>query len=254
MRKKVIAVTALFVLSLAAYAYAQAQQNTYSVTAKTSPTRAGSSSKPVPIGLDFGYKVGEATGKRPAVVRTYSIRFAGVRVNPSVAGTCRQSTLDSEGVKGCPSKSIVGTGFIENQTGATNNQADKSIPCNAALSVVNMGNMRAAIYVAGSPTSTNPRTKCAIELGAPIPARFVNRPGENSLDFTVPESLTHPGGAAISNAVVNVTSTIKRITKGGKGFFESRGGCVGGKRRVRVIFTPEVGPRATETITTRCTR
>jgi hypothetical protein len=255
MRKKVIAVTALFVLSLAAYAVAQAvQQNTYEVTAKTSPTRTGSSSKPVPIGLDFGYKVGEVAGNRPAVVKTYSIRFAGVRVNSSVAAACRSSVLESEGPDACPSKSIVGTGYIENATGATNNIADKSIACNAALSVVNLGNMKAAIYVAGSPTATDPREKCAIELAAPIPAKFVNRPGENSLDFTVPASLTHPGGPAISNAVVNVTSSIKKISKGGRGFFESRGGCVDGKRRVRVIFTPETGPRATESITVRCTR
>jgi hypothetical protein len=251
MRKKVIAVTALFVLSLAAYAYAQAQQNTYSVTAKTSPTRAGSSSKPVPIGLDFGYKVGEATGKRPAVVRTYSIRFAGVRVNPSVAGTCRQSTLDSEGVKGCPSKSIVGTGFIENQTGNTADPADKSIKCNAALSVVNLGASKASIYVEGDPSQTDPRRNCAIQLAAPIPAKFTNG-AASSLDFTVPTSLLHPGAPTISNAVVKVTSTIKKISKGGKGFFESVGGCKSGKRKISVVFTPEAGATTTKNSTARC--
>jgi len=84
MRKMVIAVTAMFVLSMAAYAYAQ-QENTYSVTAKTSPTRAGSKSKPVPVGISFGYQVGEASGNRPSPVKRYSIRFKGLRVNPGVA-------------------------------------------------------------------------------------------------------------------------------------------------------------------------
>jgi hypothetical protein len=254
MRRKVIAVTAMFVLALAAYAYAQDQQNTYEVTASTNPTRAGSSDNPVPISLKFDYKVGEASGKRPAVIKRYSIRFRGVRVNSSVAAVCRQSVLDREGASGCPSKSIVGTGFIQNATGATNNTSDKSIECNAALSVVNLGNMRASIYVEGDPNQSDRRKRCAIALAAGIPARFVNRGSENSLDFTVPESLTHPGGAAISNAVVNVTSTIKRMTKNGRGFFESRGGCVGGKRRVRVLFTPENGPTVTETATARCRR
>jgi hypothetical protein len=254
MRKKVIAVTAMFVLALCAYAYAQAQQNAYEVEASTSPTRTGSSSKPVPIGLKFDFSVSEAQGRRPAVIKKYSIRFAGVRVNSSAAAVCRASVLESQGPKGCPARSIVGTGFIENATGATNNPADRSIECNAGLSVVNLGQMRASIYIEGDPNQTNPRKRCAITLAAGIPAKFVNRSGENSLDFTVPDSLTHPGGPGISNAVLRTESTIKRIVKGGKGFFESRGGCVGGKRRVRVLFTPENGPTATETTTTNCRR
>jgi hypothetical protein len=254
MRKKVIAVTAMFVLAVAAIAYAQGQQNTYEVSASLNPKRAGSSAKPVPIGLKFDYKVGEVTGKRPAVIKKYSIRFSGLRVNPSVAGKCSQSVIDSQGAKGCPAKSIVGSGFIENKTGASNNTSDASIECNAALSVINIGNMKASIYVEGDPNQTDPRRRCAIQLASGIPAKFVNRGSENSLDFTVPDSLTHPGGPAISNAVVNVTSTIKRISKNGKGFFESRGGCVGGKRRVRVLFTPENGPTVTQATTASCTR
>jgi hypothetical protein len=254
MRKMVIVVTAMFVLALAAIAYAQSQVNTYKVEASTNPTRAGSSDNPVPISLKFNYEVGEQSGNRPAVIKRYSIRFRGVRVNPSAASACRSSVLNREGPDGCPSRSIVGTGFIENNTGATNNPSDKSIECNAALSVVNLGNMRASIYVEGDPNQSDRRRRCAIQLASGIPAKFVNRGSENSLDFTVPDSLTHPGGPAISNAVVNVTSTIKRVTKDGKGFFESRGGCVGGKRRVRVLFTPENGPTVTETASARCSR
>jgi hypothetical protein len=253
MRKMVIAMTAMFVLALAAFAYAQAQQvNTYEVEASTNPTRAGSSDNPVPISLRFNYSVGEQSNNRPAVIKRYSIRFAGVRVNSSVAGTCRSSVIERQGADGCPDNSIVGNGFIENATGATNNAADKSIECNAKLSVVNLGNMRASIYVEGSPNASSPRERCAIELAAGIPARFVNRGSENSLDFDVPNSLTHPGGPAISNAVVNVTSNIKRITRRGRGFFESRGGCRSGQRRVRVLFTPENGPTVTQTSSARC--
>ena len=254
MRKKIVALTAMFVLSLAAYAFAQAVQNTYEVDASTSPTRAGSSKNPVPISLSFGYQVGESQGRRPAVIKKYSIRFAGVRVNPSAAATCKKSVLNREGPDGCPSKSVVGTGFIENETGATNNPNDKSIECNAQLSVVNLGKMRASIYVEGDPNQSDPKRRCAIELAAGIDAKFVNRGSENSLDFSVPESLTHPGSPAISNAVVNVTSKIKKMTRRGKGFFESRGGCKSGKRRVRVIFTPESGPTVTETTSARCSR
>jgi hypothetical protein len=251
MRKKVIAVTAMFVLSLAAYAYAQAQQNTYKVSASTSPSRAGSKSKPVPVSVKFGYEVGEASGNRPTPVKKYSIRFTGLRVNTSVADKCSSQVLESQGPSACPKGSIVGTGFIENQTGNTADPADKSIKCNAALSVVNLGASKASIYVEGDPSQTDPRKNCAIQLAAPIPAKFTNG-AASSLDFTVPTSLLHPGAPTISNAVVKVTSTIKKISKGGKGFFESVGGCKSGKRKISVVFTPEAGATATKNSTARC--
>jgi hypothetical protein len=240
MRKFAIFAVTAFVLALAATAYA-AQTNTYVVTGSTSPSTAGSKSNPKPIGIKFGFSVAEAAGQRPAVVNKYAIHFAGTRVNTSVAAKCSLSTLEGEGPKACPSKSLVGTGFIENKTGATNNPADTSIMCNAALTVVNHGANKASIYVQGDPDSTNPKTKCAIQLAAPIPARFSNSSKGSTLTFTVPASLKHPGGAAISNAVVNVTSTIKKITKGGKGFYEARGGCTSRKRDITVTFTTEAG-------------
>jgi hypothetical protein len=253
MRKKVIAVTAMLVLALTAYAYAQAQENTYKVSASTSPTKAGKKSKPVPVSVKFGYDVGEASGNRPIPVKKYSIRFAGMRVNTSVPGKCSESVLESQGADGCPANSIVGNGFIENQTGATANPADKSIECNAKLTVVNLGgNGKASIYVEGSPEATDPKEKCAIQLAAPIPAKFTNKSTMSSLDFDVPSSLLHPGAATISNAVVHVDSTIKKITKGGKGFFESVGGCKGGKRAIEVVFTPETGATKSAKSTAKC--
>jgi hypothetical protein len=256
MRKKIVATTAMLALVLAAVAYAQTQQNTYTVTASTSPTKAGSKKKPVPVGVDFDYTVGEVSGQRPAVVKKYSIRFAGLRANTDVAPACSASKLEASGPSACPKKSIVGTGFIENQTGATDNPNDKSIQCNAALSVINLGDDKASIYVEGDPQQSDPRRRCAIQLAAPIPAKFTNHKTESSLDFTVPDSLLHPGAPTISNAVVKVTSKIKRITKkihGKKrGFFESVGGCKGGKRKVRVIFTPENGSPQEGTDTARC--
>jgi hypothetical protein len=256
MRKKLVAMTAMLVLVVAAVAYAQTQQNTYTVTASTSPTKSGSKKHPVPVGVDFDYTVGEVAGQRPADVKKYSIRFAGLRANTDVAPACSASKLEASGPSACPKKSIVGTGFIENQTGATANPNDRSIQCNAALSVINLGKSKASIYVEGDPNQTDPRKHCAIQLAAPIPAKFTNRKTESSLDFTVPDSLLHPGAATISNAVVKVTSTIKKISKKvhGKrhGFFESVGGCKKGKRKVRVIFTLEDGSSGTGTDTARC--
>jgi hypothetical protein len=248
MRKLAVFAVTVLVLALAAVAYAQ-QVNTYTVTGSTSPTNAGSSSKPVNISVRFGYRVGEQSGNRPSPVRKYSIRFAGLKVNTQAFPRCSASTLENRGPSGCPAGSRVGTGFITNATGARSNPADRSIACNAALSVYNAGSNKAVIYVAGSPNSSNPRTRCAIELAAPIPARFIRASGGSatSLEFTVPPSLLHPL-PTLDNAVTSVTSTISSTTRRYRGkrvsYFQSVGGCVGGRRNITVTFTPESGTSA----------
>jgi hypothetical protein len=253
MRRIAVALGAVLALAVAAVAYGQAQQNTYTVTGSTSPTKAGSAKKPVPVGVKFGYQVGEASGNRPSPVKRYSIRFAGLRANTDVFPTCSTATLDRKGPSACPKGAIVGEGFIENATGAKDNPNDRSIQCNARLWVVNGGKGRANIYVKGSPGASNPREKCAIELAAPIPAKFVKRGNAQALEFDVPQSLLHPL-PTLDNAVVNVTSTIKRVTRRGKGFFESVGGCKGGKRDISVVFTPESGSQKTASTKASCSR
>ena len=250
MRKIAFLVVTAFVL-IAATAYA-AQVNQYVVTGSTSPATKGSTKSPKPIGIKFGFSVSEASQNRPAVVEKYVIKFGGTRVNTKVAAACRQSVLNQRGPKGCPSRSIVGTGFIENETGATNSEADKSIECNAGLTVVNLGRNKASIYVEGDPNQSDSRKRCAINLAAGIPATFRNTSSGSELTFAVPESLRHPGGASISNAVKKVTSTIKRVTKNGKGFYEAIGGCKAGKRSVTVTFRTESGDTDRVTKQTSC--
>jgi hypothetical protein len=240
MRKIAFLAVTVFVLSIAAVAYA-AQVNTYTLKANTSPKAKGTTKKPKPIGISFGFSVSEASNQRPGVVEKYTIKFGGTRVNTRVAPKCSSSVLNQRGPSGCPSKSVVGSGFIENETGASNNEADKSIQCNAQLSVVNLGRGNGSIYVEGDPNQSDPRRKCAIELAAGIPAKFRNTRTGSELSFVVPESLKHPGSPGISNAVKKVTSKIKKITKSGKGFYEARGGCKNNKRTVTVTFRTESG-------------
>ena len=246
----VVGIVAALACALAAVAFAQDPEvtNTYEVLGGTTPAAKGSKSKPVPVGVNFDYNVGEAQGRRPAVIKKYSIRFGGLIVDTSVAPKCSKATLDNEGPDGCPAKSIVGNGFIENETGNRTDPNDKSISCNASVQVINEGGTKANLYVKGSPGSTDPRTKCAIELAAAIPARYVKRGNSTALEFEVPETLLHPL-PTLSNAVKRVTSKVKRVTKrkNGKlrGYFMAAGGCTRGKRAITVVFTPETGPTAT---------
>lgn len=242
MRKlSILAVTGL-VLAIAAVAYAQTV-NTYTVNGSTSPTRAGSKAKPVPVSVKFSYEVGEASGNRPSPVEKYSIKFAGLNVNTAPFPKCSAQTLEN-GESGCPSGSKMGSGYIKNATGAKNDPKDRSIECNARLSVYNAGNNKGVIYVKGSPGASDPREKCAIDLAAPIPAQFVRSSSGTALEFTVPASLLHPL-PTLDNAVTSVQSTIRKATKKTKnrtvGFFESIGGCVRNKRAITVTFTAESG-------------
>lgn len=166
-------------------------------------------------------------------------------MNKNVAAACRVSVLQRTGgtPSDCPKRSIVGTGFIKNATGDINNPADKSITCNVKLTVVNHAGSRASIFIQGDPNSSDIRTKCQIPLSAPIPATFKNTSKGTTLTFEVPQSLRHPL-PTLSNAVTEVTSKIKRLTKRGKGFYEARG-CTGGKRTVSVKFTTEAGQSKT---------
>ena len=259
MRKLWVAVAAaLTMFAVAAVAVAQAPvQNQYEVDGSTSPARAGSKKKPLPIGIKFNYTVTEAQGRRPSVVKKYSIRFTGTQVNTNLFPKCSDSTIEAEGPEGCPAKSIVGTGFIENETGDRNDPNSRSIRCNAGLFVINQGDQDAVIYVRGTQTSTDPRTRCDINLAAPIEAQFIRRGATTALEFDVPDSLRHPL-PTLSNAVKRVQSTVKRLTvrRRGKtrGFFEAVGGCRNGKRAISVVFTPEEGTSTTEQHLAACRR
>jgi hypothetical protein len=253
---------AMLLLAIAAVAIAQdpVVTNVYTVdsSSKTTPSKAGTSKKPVPIAINFDYSIGEVDNKRPSPVRKYSIQFGGTQVNPKVVPACAKSKIDAPGgPKNCPPKSIVGSGFIENETGNRADANDKSLPCNASVQVVNGGARKAYIYVAGSPGSSDPRTKCVIELASAIPANFVRRGNATALEFTVPDSLLHPA-PTLSNAVKRVTSTVKRVTKRikgkNRGYFEAVGGCKNGKRFITVVFTPETGPQATAQYGAKCTK
>ncbi|HEX2086295.1 MAG TPA: hypothetical protein VHF89_11480 [Solirubrobacteraceae bacterium] len=248
--------TVLMALAVAAVAVAQdAVTNTYDVDGSTTPRAKGSKRKPVPIGITFAFTVGEVQNRRPATIKRYSIRFGGTQVNTAVAPACSKATLDAGGPDTCPRGAVLGGGFVENVAGARDNPNDQSIPCNASVTLVNAGGRAANLYFAGSPNSSNPRTRCAIELAATIPARYVQRGSETALEFEVPDSLLHPLNT-LSNAVKRASARVPRKTKrirGRKrGYFEAIGGCTRGSRTITVVFTPEQGENATAQSKARC--
>jgi hypothetical protein len=239
------------VLVVAAVAFAQ-QTNQYSVTGSVSPNVKGSKAKPVPVSVKFDYSVTEASGLKPAPVKSYKIAFTGLRTNGALFPTCTVSKISGAGNSdsACPKKALVGTGTIDSFVYQT---ADPSgaggFPCPKKTNLWNAGKDKMIIFIFGDPSQCG-----GVGALPPIEAKFVNAGASQALVFDVPPTILH-AIAGLSVAVNKVTSTVKKMTvkkKGKKrGYFEAVG-CPGGKRTVTVTFTPEVGSPATATKSQSC--
>ncbi|UGS37727.1 hypothetical protein [Capillimicrobium parvum] len=251
MRKVAVGAAVAAVMLVCAAVVFAAQVNTYTVTGSTSPAKAGSKQKPVPLGLNFDYTVGEEAGQRPSPVSRYTIGFYGMQSNGGLFPKCTAAQINAaQSDKGCAQGSLVGSGSVTNAAGASNNPADTSIPCNLGLRVYNGGQGKAAIYLFGNPP------QCVIPISQAIDARYVSAFGGkgSALQFSVPANLLHPV-SGIDNAVTNVQSNIKKLTKRSKGrtrgYFESVR-CQGGKRPITVDFLTEAGQSSTASADANC--
>ena len=228
MRKKVIAVAALFALrSRGRLRAGRAGQHLQGHRRRRPRRRPAARSKPVPVSRSSSTTtVGEQSNNRPVAVKKYSIRFAGLnRVNTNAFAVLRRRTLENKGPSGCPDESIVGTGFIENATGATNNPADRSIECNAALRVFNSGNNNARRSTSPAARTRPIRRGAARSSWRRRSPRTSSRLGRRiALEFNVPQPphrTRQPGDRATLWCSVNVDDQAAPASAA-TGFFESR--------------------------------
>ena len=269
-------VAAVMAVAVAAVAFA-AQDNVYTVTASTSPTLAGTAKKPVPIQVKFNYTVDEATGKRPAAIKKYSIFFKGLQTNTNVyKSTCSADQINATGdpaqidpkgpgdaddqAAACPSGSQVGAGYVRATVGATSNEEDQSLNCYQYLKLYNGGSGKLTLFLyayrnpTGQPAVAGDKY-CVINFGKAIAAKYVKKNGGSAVEFDVPSTVLHnvPG---TTTAVKVVESTIfkktRKINGKTRGYYESIGGCKNKKREVSVTFTPEVGAAEVKKPTAAC--
>jgi hypothetical protein len=258
MRKVRIAAIAVCACLIAAAVALAAQTNTYNVTGKILPTKAGTKLKPTPVSIAFDYTVGEAAGQRPSPVKQYDINFDGLKVNGARFPKCTAASINAAGGDAaCPAKAVMGTGNVENISGPTNDPTNKSILCHLDLKVYNGGVGKAALYLKGGPNDPRGAAKsCPIAVSQAIDANYVKSSKGTALRFTVTGALLHPA-PGLDNAVVQVASTIRKATTKYKGktvgYYESTGGCVSHKRKITVTFTSEAGQTAKAQKSLACT-
>jgi hypothetical protein len=264
MRKLLMAVAGAIVIAIAVAGVANAV-NTYVVhLAGSKSASKGTTAKPSPASLKFGYRVGDTENLRPQVINEYRIAAEGLQTYPDARPTCTYDQATANAAKHAPAcnKAVVGSGTINNLAGAPNDRTQK-LPCNVKLTLINIrtGDPRTPKTVTqirkrggiAIRIDTDPPA-CPIPVHAALAAPYydVKLGGVSTaeLRFSVPDELAHPGG--LDNSVVEVTSSIQKKTgkvriKGKTrtvGFYSSVG-RKGSTRTVRVTFIDESGVKKT---------
>jgi hypothetical protein len=266
MRKLLIAALALAgVLAVAGVALAQNVYETH--VAGGRPIAKGSVNRPVPVSVDFGFRVSETDPtKRATPIKTYSIGSEGLMANPRFFPSCTFRQVQSGPARACR-KALVGTGTVRAATGPSSDQAlAVSLPCNQRLRLYNIGTGMAIRLDVDPPQPPNFDTDqigCPLSIHDAIRGRFVRTriAGHPATDFrfSVPPNLLHPVTGLDTSVRESVSHLPRKMTRArvrGKrrrvGFYEVVG-CTGNRRTARTIYTSETGQRTQSTSTrARC--
>ena len=255
MRKLWIA--ALAVIAVFAVAGVALATNVYTVHLGSTTVRGkGTTAKPIPTGLKFGFKVVDSDPtKRGTVVEKYAIGSEGLVTNPKLFPKCGFTDLDDATVPSKCSKALVGTGLVKNAAGPVTpgpggeRALSDSSPCNLALRLYNDGDgMTLRLDSNGAPippSFESDTVGCALPIATAINGKFktVTIGGVKSSDlvFSVPQNLKHPllgidVSVARSDNVIKLKS--KKVSGKARGFYEKIG-CKGSQRLVRATFVTE---------------
>jgi hypothetical protein len=237
--KKLLVAAGVATVAMASAAYAQTTAtNQYVVSGGTS-IRGGTAAKPKPADLRFHFAL-SANGLVPNVVKTYTIKVEGGRVNWSIVPGCAGAKMDAAGSDAsCPAAAKVGSGTLTALIGATGQAVSDAQTCTLPFKIYNSGGGKAALWI-------KTQGGCPVPIAQSVPARWTKSGTTGGLTFTVPDLLRHQVGLDLP--VVNADATISKITKTVKGkkvgFLESTG-CKDGKRDFSVQFTQDDGTSQT---------
>jgi hypothetical protein len=265
MRKLLIAALALAgVIAVAGVALAQNVYETH--VAGGRPIAKGTPKKPVPVSVDFGFRVTETDPtKRATPIETYAIGSEGLVANPRYFPSCTFSQVQSGPAPACR-KALVGDGIVKAASGSSNNQAlAASLPCNQRLRLYNIGDGMAIRLDTDPPQPPDFDTDqigCPLQIHDAIRGRFVRTriAGHPASDFrfSVPPNLLHPVtglDTSVRESVSNLPRRFKTARVKGKrrrvGFYEVVG-CTGNRRTAQTTYTSETGQVTRSTATSRC--
>lgn len=254
MRRFIIACVGVAALAAAGVALAQGPLNTYTGTVSFSPSAAGSTSKPVPIGFTERYTAANATtGLLAAPLTNVLLTLDGVKVNYKAFPTCSAAKISAaKSDAGCPKKALIGTGLTSAQL-VQPNLTTVVFPCQPLLDLWNGGNGQIVFFFVITPTHT-----CGpLQTGSAAPyVGTIKQVGPNVAQNTPlpPDVSTNAGGVGLYGSLqleaIKWAKTFVTV-KGKKVYYLSAIGCKAGKRNYSYVFTAtdSSGAPSTATVT-----
>lgn len=275
--RKALVLGLLAALGVATAAYgATTVTNVYTMNARVTPARSGTTAHPVAIRSHFDWAVSTIPkGDRPNIVKTIDVRVQGVRENTNDFPACGTARLNdpSQGPATCPPGSKIGTGFFVAAASSPGNQSKILLTCRAELTIFNGGNHTLSYYVyKGAPVSGQP-APCPLPRSEAFIATLTSTRSGLVQSATLPRGVRHTtiGGTTFDVAAIRgsvdipakqTTVPVKRSTKNKKnkkatkikvGLFESVLCPLNHQRQLRVKFTQENGRGRTLTRLVTCT-
>lgn len=160
MRRIVITGTALVVLVAASAAYSAGSFNTYTGNYSFSPSKAGSSKAPSPLGFVQSFHIrAQTAGDRPAPLIDVKTWLYGVVTNGKHFPTCSASKIDATSATKplpndnvCNPKALVASGPVQSEVGVSDLTQPASIPqCRPFLRVWNGPNSTLVFFLTTDP-------------------------------------------------------------------------------------------------------
>jgi hypothetical protein len=240
LRRIVLIATALGVLVAAASAYAAI--NTYSASLGFTSKKAGSPSKPVPIGYTQDINAAGTAGNRTAVLLDIKTKIYGLTADGKDFPTCSLKQIAAAAGNGdtvCPKGAEVATGNITASVGAANNFAIPGEACDPLLDVWNSGQGKLTFFFVD--TQAHQCLAGALTTGktGPYPATYKQQGKYLVVDVPVPPYVSFPLTGVAGSLETEHLNWLKLTKKvhGKTVAAVASIGCQNGKRPYSMTFT-----------------
>jgi hypothetical protein len=244
LRRIVLIATAVGLLVAAASAYAAI--NTYTASLGFTSKKAGSASRPVPVGFTQSIKASGTSGNRTAVLLDYKTKIYGLTVDGKDFPTCSLATIAAaKNDNKCPKGAKVATGNITAVLGNQTNFTTAGTPCDPDLDVWNSGQGKLTFFFVVTPTHQCVGTVTGTTL--PYPATYKRSGKFLIIDVPIPPDVDYPLPSQVGSLETELLHFVKATkTVHGKTVASIASvGCQGSKRPYSTTFTatlPSAGP------------
>jgi hypothetical protein len=244
LRRITIIGTALAVLAGATAAVAASQFNTYTATAKLSPSKAGSKASPSPLRWTEDYTASGNGGNRTSPLTDVKWKIYGLVSDGKDFPTCTLNQIAAaKSDAGCPPGAMVGNGAITAVVGPTadpSTGAANTFECDPILHEWNGGQGKVVLFfVDQAPNhSCGPLTTGAV---GPYQATAKQQGKFFVLDTPVPRYVSFPV-TGLEGSIKTLHMDHMKLTKKVKGHthaYLASTACKAGKRPWSVSFTAE---------------